>query len=179
MTFQRPVILSTGDSAFAGANCGAAYHGPSMGLWVVSAPGLLLRPRRPGDESALDAAERHQGLAYAAQHLGRVPAVVVVRVSRVWQVYAPLQDADVAADDGRPKWRYSFGLAAYAALVPLGIAGGLRLRRRGVPLTPLTAQVALVSLTAALVWGGIRFRAPAEVVLVVLAGVALGPRPGR
>ena len=103
----------------------------------------------------------------------KVPAVVVVRVARVWQAYAPLQDADVAADDGRPRWGNRVGLAAYAALVPLAIAGGLRLRRRRVPLTPLVAQVALVSITAALVWGGIRFRAPAEVVLVVLAGVAL------
>jgi hypothetical protein len=101
-----------------------------------------------------------------------------VRIARVWQVYGTLQDAAVAADDGRPTWGNRVGLAAYAVAVPLAVAGGLVLHRRRVSLLPLVAQVVLVSLTAAVVWGAIRFRAPAEVVLMVLAGVTLD-RYGR
>jgi Dolichyl-phosphate-mannose-protein mannosyltransferase len=181
VTFERPVTLSTGDSSLAGANCDPAYYGPGTGLWIVSSS-RCYAPPPPGDESVLTATERRHGLEYAARHVARLPVVAAVRIARVWQLYGPLQDADVAADDGRPKWGNRVGLAAYVIMVPLAVAGGLVLHGRRVSLLPLVAQVASVSLTAALVWGAIRFRAPAEVVLMVLAGVALDavrPRAGH
>ena len=46
------------------------------------------------------------------------------------------------------------------------------LRRRRVPITPLVAQFVIVTLTAAAIYGLVRFRVPAEVSLVVLAAVA-------
>jgi hypothetical protein len=58
-------------------------------------------------------------------------------------------------------------------LVPFAVAGGVLLRRRRVPITPLVAQFAIVTLTAAAIYGLVRFRVPAEVSLVVLAAVAL------
>jgi hypothetical protein len=168
VTFQRPVLLSTGDGTIAGANCDPTYHGPLIGLWLIS----CYPPPSHGDESVADAAARHKGLAYAAHHLRRVPLVMAVRIGRVWDVYGPLQNGK-AVEDGRPRWSTRVALFAYAALVPLALVGAVVLRRRRVSLLPLLAQVALVTVTAALVWGAIRFRAPAEVVLVVLGGVAL------
>lgn len=171
VTFERPVTLSTGDGTLAGANCAATYYGSQTGLWTNASS--CYPPALPGDESVANVAERHQGLAYAYHHLSRVPIVVAVRIGRVWEVYAPLQDASVDGDDGRPAWGNRLGLAAYAAVVPAAAVGVVILRRPRVSLVPLAAQFALVTLTATLVWGGIRFRSPADVVLVILAGVAL------
>ena len=47
------------------------------------------------------------------------------------------------------------------------------LRRRRVPITPLVAQFVIVAVTAAAIYGLVRFRVPAEVSLVVLAAVAV------
>jgi len=91
----------------------------------------------------------------------------------VWDLYAPLQNARLGTDDGRPEWTNRLGLAVYAALVPFACAGLVLLRRRNVLLLPLVIQPVLVTITAALIWGAIRFRAPAEVAMVILAAVAL------
>jgi hypothetical protein len=172
LTFERPVTLSTGDAALAGANCRSTYHGRLIGLWVFGGSCFPAK-EPPGDESVSAAAQRDQGLSYIQHHLARAPLVAVVRVARVWQVFGPVQDADIARDDNRPKWGNRVGLAAYAAVLPLAVAGAVVLRRRRIRLLPLTAQIVGVSVTAALVWGAIRFRAPAEVVVMVLSGVAI------
>lgn len=168
-TFDRPSLLSTGDGTLAGANCDPAYHGPTIGLWVISCYGAPA----PGDESDANAAWRRQGVAYATHHPGRATLVAAVRVGRMWQVFGPLQDARVNRDDGRPSWMNMLALGAYASVIPLAAAGGVVLRRRRVRLLPLAAQVALVTVTAATVWGAVRFRTPADVAMTVLAGVAL------
>ena len=49
----------------------------------------------------------------------------------------------------------------------------MQLRRRRVPITPLVSQFVIVTVTAAAIYGITRFRAPAEVSLVVLAAVAV------
>jgi hypothetical protein len=64
-------------------------------------------------------------------------------------------------------------------LSPLAVLGALRLRRRRVPITPLVAPVVIVTLVAAAFYGLVRFRAPAEVSIVVLAAVALDSLTAR
>ena len=70
---------------------------------------------------------------------------------------------------------------AFWVLVPCAVVGGVMLRRRRVPITPLVSQFVIVAVTAAAIYGLVRFRIPAEVSLVVLAAVAvdgwLGGRP--
>lgn len=172
VAFHHPVTLSTGDSTLLGANCPPAYYGPGIGTWYLSCyPPFGQDPRR--DESDFASAARQAGLRYIGDHPLRVPLVVAVRVARVWQVYQPIQDADNNLDDGRPKWSNYLALSAYALLVPVAVAGGVVLVRRRQKVLPLVAQVAGVTLTAAVVWGAVRFRAPVELVLVVLAAVAL------
>ena len=173
-TFDRPVFLSTGSSVLAGANCDATYHGPLVGLWDFG----CLGPHRPGaDESVVAAADTGAGLAYARHHLGAVPRVAAVRLARMWQLYGPRQDAASSSEDGRPSWAEQAEVDGYYVLLPLSVVGAVRLRRRGVPLLPLAAQVVLVSAVAVASWGAIRFRVPADVALVVLGGVALGAGP--
>jgi hypothetical protein len=63
------------------------------------------------------------------------------------------------------------------------VVGAVMLRRRRVPITPLVSQFVIVVVTAAAIYGLVRFRIPAEVSLVVLAAVAidgwLGGRPEK
>ena len=53
------------------------------------------------------------------------------------------------------------------------------LRRRHVPITPLVSQFVIVTVTAAAIYGLVRFRVPAEVSVVVLAAVAVDHWWGR
>ena len=59
----------------------------------------------------------------------------------------------------------------YYVLAAAAIAGAVTLHRRKVPLLPLGAQVVSVTITAAYAYGTVRFRAPVEPVLCILAGV--------
>jgi MYXO-CTERM domain-containing protein len=64
-------------------------------------------------------------------------------------------------------------LVTYYALALLSVAGAVVLRRRRVTGYPLLAPIAVVLITVALSYGNTRFRAPAEVMLAVLAAVAI------
>jgi hypothetical protein len=61
----------------------------------------------------------------------------------------------------------------YFVLVPLAIAGAVLARRRRVPIYPLLAFPATVVLSVLFTIGQTRYRAPAEISLVVLAAVAV------
>jgi 4-amino-4-deoxy-L-arabinose transferase-like glycosyltransferase len=172
VTFQKPVLLSDGDGlVLLGANCPPTYYGPGIGGWGLSCTGRIAGVT--GDESVKDAAARQAGLKYMEQHASRVPLVVAARVARVWEVYQPVEDATANGDDGRPHWSNIVDLSAYAFLAPLAVAGIVVLVRRGQRIFPLTALLVAVTLTAVIGWGSVRFRAPAEVVMVVLGGVAI------
>ena len=62
--------------------------------------------------------------------------------------------------------RETFGMGA-------GLTGFVVLRRRRVPISPLVAAIAAVTITAATTYGIIRFRVPGDVVFVTL------PKPGE
>lgn len=172
VTFHHPVTLSTGDMALLGSNCPPAYYGPGIGTWYLSCyPSADVTATH--DESDIAASARQAGLHYMAQHPLRVPAVVAARVARVWQVYRPIADANNDLDDGRPGWANQVALYSYAVVVPVAAAGCVMLIRRRRRVLPLVSQIVGVTLTAAVVWGAIRFRAPADLVLVVLGGIAL------
>jgi len=64
-------------------------------------------------------------------------------------------------------------LGMYYVLVGASVVGVVVLRRRRVPLTPLLAVLGAVALTVASVYGTTRFRAPAEVPIVLLGSVGL------
>ncbi len=98
--------------------------------------------------------------------------VVAARIGRVWSIYAPGQMASYNQNEGRPVWASWLAFASFWVLVPFAAWGGVLLRRRKVPITPLVAQFVIVTITAAAIYGLVRFRVPAEVSLVVLAAVA-------
>ena len=98
----------------------------------------------------------------------------------MWGFWAPLQQ--VQHDSG---WQRTtpavnrLGLFEYWALVPLAALGVVVLRRRRVAVYPLLVFVLVAALAAAVTFGETRYRATAEVPIVVLAAVALDALIGR
>jgi hypothetical protein len=156
---------------FRASNCSTTYAGYEFGYfsfycggWI---PGLAL-------EESLDAEQdRERALDYVSDHTRDLPRVVAARVARVWDVFHPLQNAKFSTVEGRPRRVTQAGLLGWWLVAPLGVAGAVVLYRRRVTLVPVVAQVVLVTFTAAIAYGGVRFRIPAEVAFVALAGVAV------
>jgi hypothetical protein len=184
LEFDRPVGVSTGDGGvLAGANNHDAYYGPQKGAWNLA--GLTLRRSARAerfDDAALSARLRRKGLDYAGDHAGRLVPVAGVRVLRTWSVWPLDPDEKVTYNafvGGRDKGAEWAALAMGWAVMALAVAGGIALRRRGVPLVPLVAPLVLVTVVSALFFGDVRFREAADVSLVLLAAAALSRLPDR
>src|SRR5204863_10152703 len=93
-----------------------------------------------------------------------------VRVLRPWGPSRPGR----LASDGLTRRRavQEAGVLLSYLLMPLALFGAVVLRRRGRPLSILLAPIVLVTITAALTYGGLRLQHAAEIPLVVLAAVA-------
>lgn len=180
-----PVSNNLG-SVLRGANCDLAYDGRFEGLWVtnvgagadstVDPAGACFSgfPIRPGvDEAAASAELRGDGLAYAKDHVGRLPGVVAARLGRTVGLYQFDQQADFARAEGRDAARERRGTRAFQLFAVVGLiglaAGGWRHRER---LLVLALPVAVL-VTVAVTYGNPRFRATAEPAVLVLAAVAL------
>jgi hypothetical protein len=100
--------------------------------------------------------------------------VVAARVGRLWGVFKPGQTT--AFDwwiEGRGRVPTWIGLFFYYALLPFAVVGLVKLRRRRVPILPLLAIVIIATFAAAITFGVTRYRAPAEVAIVVAASVGI------
>jgi hypothetical protein len=170
--FEKPVLLTHGDGGvLAGANCDRTYSGPRLGSWDGFCYAGEGRDLREGSRSSEHA--RELAFDYMTEHVGRLPVVMVARVARNWSVYRPFQMVDDSVNEGRPRWASWSGLAMYWALVPLAIGGAVALRRRKTPLVLLVGPLIVATLVAAAFYGLVRFRAFAEVSLVVLSAAAI------
>jgi 4-amino-4-deoxy-L-arabinose transferase-like glycosyltransferase len=166
--FGRPVLISTNDGTLlAGANCDITYHGEDLGFWNIE----CISERSIDNEARQEARWRSEGLEYASGHAGRLPVVLVVRVLRTWDLYQPRRMVRFA--EGRWIRADQAGTVVYFLLLPFAFAGGWLLRSRRDDLLLLLAPVALVLLLSLIGYGIPRFRAPAEITIVVLAAVAL------
>ena len=164
VTFDHVVLISTDAGAVVGgANCASTYDGPNIGGWDITCD-----PPYPGNEAQQTTKQLHKGLTYANDHLRRVPIVVGARLARQFSLRLPWQ-----TNSGRdPGWQNA-GTVMYYVLAPLGIAGFFVLRRRRVPTWTIAVPIMLAVVMAAVIYGFLRFRHPADIALVVLAGVAI------
>jgi 4-amino-4-deoxy-L-arabinose transferase-like glycosyltransferase len=176
--FERPTLLSTGFGlALDSSACDAAFYGPFTGYW--SRDCVLAAAARSGlpvdaDRSVLEEAHRKDATTYLRDHLSRLPVVMLARVGRTTGLFQLRQQA--ALDSflgGRERWFAWTAWWTYFAAAVLAIAGGVILRRRRVPVFPLASLPVLVVITTAVFFGLVRYRAIAEVSLVVLAAVAV------
>jgi 4-amino-4-deoxy-L-arabinose transferase-like glycosyltransferase len=197
VTFEKPVFLATGHgSVLQSANCDATYSGQFLGYWdircitegrppanaeqerllhsnTVPAVAYLLA-QDPRDESIPDVTARTKALRYIRHHLTRAPVVALARVGRVWGFYRVRQE--VSFDEffeRRGKWPSWSGVWMYYALLPLSAYALVVMRKRRVPISPMLAIVAMVTITAAISIGITRYRVGADVMLAILGGVGI------
>jgi 4-amino-4-deoxy-L-arabinose transferase-like glycosyltransferase len=172
ITFDQPTGISTNEGGlFAGANCHSAYYTPLIGTWACFP---VNDPAWGENEAVISGHLRQRALDYASDHAGRVPAVVGVRVLRVWDVWDPVDASHLEASiaDRHIRAQQAAMISLYV-LIPFAIGGALVLRRRGEPLRILLVPIVFVTLVAALSYGSTRFRVAAEPAIVVLASVGL------
>ncbi len=169
--FDRPVLLSNGfGPAVATGNCGPAYYGPNIGYGELS----CLYPYYGGDQSVSDGEYLHNGIRYAEKHVSRLPLVFVAREGRAFGFWNPFQQTTIDA-----QWMGTWvavtrlEMISYWLLIVPGVVGAVALRRRSVPLYPLLAFVVTVVVAVAPSIGDPRYRAAAEVPLVLLAAVGI------
>ena len=166
--FDRPVLISTNDGTLlAGANCQLTYHGLDVGFWDIG----CISERTIANEAEQEARWRSEGLTYARENAGRLPAVLGFRLMRTWDLYQPRRMVRFA--EGRWIHADQAGIVAYFLLLPFAFAGAVLIRGRRGELLVLLAPVALVFLLTLIGYGIPRFRAPAEITIVVLAAVAV------
>jgi hypothetical protein len=167
VTFHAFVPISDDlGGALSGSNCGATYHGPDTGLWLLSCnDGVRITGL---DEAAAAARYRAVGLHYAGAHATEVPRVIAVRVLRVWGLYHPAQQVGFETSEGRTKTGQTVGQRLDWLLFIPAAAGAWVLRRRAEGIV-LLAPVAVATLGAALTYGNERFREAAEPAVIVLA----------
>jgi hypothetical protein len=171
--FQQPVTISTGfDPTAAVSNCDAVYYGPLLGYWWH--PCILnIPPPTKGDLSTQEAYYRHVALRYVDAHLGRLPTVMAARVLRTFALFRPIQQIELDQIETRELSFSKVGLGMYYALAVGTLAALVILRRRRIPLSPILGPIAVVAIATAVTFGQTRYRASAEVVLVLGGGIAL------
>ena len=173
--FDEPVLISTNDGlTLIGANCDQQYDGPDPGLWDIAClpPGSFTEAQAQ-DQSVVNADYRHLAVEYARDNLGDLPRVAAVRVARTWGLYDPASMIRFSENEGREPPVGWAGFVSFWLLVPFAVGGAVLLRERGRTIWPLLSTFVVVTLISALFYGFLRFRAPAEVALVVLAAVAM------
>ena len=172
ITFDQPTGISTNEGGlFAGANCHSAYYTPLIGTWACFPRN---DPAWGENEAVISGHLRQQAFDYASDHAGRVPAVVGVRVLRVWDLWSPADASRLEASIAdRHIDAQRAAMAALYVLIPFALAGAVMLRRRGEPLGILIAPIVFVIVVAALSYGSTRFRVAAEPAIVVLASVGI------
>ena len=102
-----------------------------------------------------------------------MPAVVLAREGRTWGFFNPRQQIELDSFSTREVELSRLGFAMYYGLAVGTVAGAVILRRRRIPVLPILAPIVSVTLTVSVAFGETRYRALAEVSLVLLAAVAI------
>jgi predicted RND superfamily exporter protein len=91
----------------------------------------------------------------------------------MWDLYRPRENVSFGLIEGRDRNVTRIGQRVLWVMMPIGVAGLVVLRRRRRPLVPFVAPLVAVILTALLAYGAVRFRIPADIVLVVLVAIVI------
>jgi 4-amino-4-deoxy-L-arabinose transferase-like glycosyltransferase len=180
--FDKPVYLSAqlGGTVVA-ANCESTYYGKYLGFKdyaCQSAAAAEAKKTKPSFDR-LSAADKDAefgriGNQYVKDHLSRLPIVVAARWGRILGVFRPAQEVHAEHRDFElePWVGYLLTISFYFAAA-LSVAGIVGLRRRRERVWPLLALPVIVLVSVALTFGQTRYRAPAEVSLVLLGAVGI------
>jgi 4-amino-4-deoxy-L-arabinose transferase-like glycosyltransferase len=165
--FDHVVLLSDqSGQTMAASWCDAGFYGDTLGYKSYD---CLTRWTEEGEPSGT-------WLSYGRDHVERVPVVLTARVLRVWGLFRPAQQVKLEQRFGAEQSLTWATFTVGWVLLALGTAGALRLRRQGTPIFPLVAPIAVATLSIALTFGQLRYRAPVEPALALLAA-GLWARP--
>jgi 4-amino-4-deoxy-L-arabinose transferase-like glycosyltransferase len=111
---------------------------------------------------------------YLKHHKSQIPKVLLLREARTLEVYKPNQEVAMAVLEGRGSPRLvTWTQRAFWVMCLLGIAGAVMWRKRKIILYPLYTQMVMVAVVVGITFGSTRYRAPAELALVLLAATAI------
>jgi hypothetical protein len=173
--FKRPVGVTVTFGTLIGASyCHNTFYGPSIGAWGGLCPDTVPTPW-PLDESIAESRARTAGFDYLSDHLDRLPIVIPYRLARSFGFSAPTKTIsdDLLLDAAHVEGFADVALAQYWLLLGLGIVGGVTLFRRRVASLPIAAPVITVAVITVIGYGSMRFRLALDVVLPILAAVAI------
>ena len=171
--FDDPVILSNQlDRTMAASWCRDTFDGSNLGYKSYEC--LSRANQGATTEEGRRRNNERSWKRYAKKRVKRVPAVVAARVGRVWGLYQPAQQIDFESRVGAPyPVKAAVFVVAWIAL-PFAGVGLWRMRQKSIPLSPLVGPVIAVTVAAALTFGQLRYRLPAEPALMLAVSVALG-----
>ena len=178
--FEHPVLISTNlGETLHNTSCDPVWYGPRIGWWIFvpPCPNDVTTPVR--DESERDQRLRSGAWKYISTHESRYPIVAAARIGRIWGMFNPRQTRYLEQLEGSGQGATWIAFVLYYPLLLLGVVGLVTLHRRRTSLLPFIALIAVATITAAVFYGSSRFRVPADVGIVVLAGVALDALLGR
>ena len=174
--FHTPVLFgSSNGMTVVVTNCQFTYSGPHIGFQdercvkLIDGSGKITGK----DEAARDSQYLRIGRDYIRGHLSRLPVVIAAREGRLWSVFNVGQQMHLDTGRNTSIKVIEAGYFMYWLLIPAAVFGAVVLRHRRVTLLPLVALVVTVTVGAALSYGFTRFRASAEVAIVLLAAVAI------
>ena len=173
--FHDPTFLATGNGVVLQvSNCDGTYSGQFLGycdikcltgdapptnaqqeqiLHGTSVPGLAyLHAHDPRDDSQLDTTAREKAFDYIGDHLSRLPVVVAARVGRIWGVFRPGQDVNFDIFVERRGQVAVVDRCVHVLRAP-AVRGRTRssiMRKRRVPISPMIAIFAMVTITVAI-----------------------------
>ncbi len=98
---------------------------------------------------------------------------MATRVGRTFGLFRPFQQMHLETERGTSVGVLRVGFVIYWAFLPFAITGVVIARRRDIAVYPLLVVPLLVVFTVVLTIGSVRYRAPAEIPLVLLVAVGL------
>jgi 4-amino-4-deoxy-L-arabinose transferase-like glycosyltransferase len=173
---DRPMLSNQFEVTLLAANCESTYYGDLIGYWDFHC-GVPVLAEEDLDDPTDPRYVEVQGEAareFIFDNLDRTPAVMAARLGRNLNLYRPSQQVNLEVHgEANTRWVANVGVWTFRLFFVAGIAGAIVLRRRRVPLFPVVAPIATVVVTVVLLYSTVRFRAPADLSLALLAAVAL------
>ncbi len=169
--FDRPVLLTgaVGQAMLQG-NCPKTYSGQLLGYYAF---GCGLTVRDSGNPIVNDSAARKRADAFIRSHEGRAILVSAAREGRTFGFFRPFQQMHLETERSTSLWVFRVGFFAYWVLLPFAILGVVVARRRKIAVYPILVFPLVVAFTVLLTIGAVRYRAPAEIPLVMLAAIGV------
>ncbi len=173
--FDGHVVLTTnlGQTLNSSNNPSTYYPGPNFGYQVPLPPVVKATPAQRNNEAEMDTIQRRDAIDYARSHLSRLVLVLPLRALWEWSLLHPSLVAQRETGLDYPSWTAYVQAVGTWILLPLGIFGIWRLRRRRFAIWPLVMMVVLGTANGMIFTPSFRYRIDGIVALVIGAAAAL------